>query len=150
MQAKLRQVYKLNLTNGWTMEAIMIPKMKLQLQSQIIPEAWQDLNGEWADQDTYGVSAQILLGADQATLFPHAVKEWTGSLMQINQALLMQSEITGRYMIYSEHIVGTTHTPGAGIHGSEATKSSKTNQIPPLKMYSFPLWTQCTLMNPTA
>ena len=37
MQAKLRQVYKLNLNDGWTMEAIMIPKMKLQLQSQIIP-----------------------------------------------------------------------------------------------------------------
>ena len=100
MQAKLRQVYKLNLNNGWTMEAIMIPKIKLQLQSQIIPETWQDLNGEWADQDTYGVSAQILLGADQATLFPHAVKDWTGSLMQINQACLMQSEITERYIIF--------------------------------------------------
>ena len=53
----------------------MIPSMKLQLQAQIIPEAWQDLNGEWADQDTYGVAAQILLGANQATLFPHAVKD---------------------------------------------------------------------------
>ena len=73
----------MNLNDGWTMEAIMIPKIKLRLQSQIIPEAWQDLNGEWADQDTYGVSAQILLGADQATLFSHAVKDWTGSLMKI-------------------------------------------------------------------
>ena len=72
----------------------MILKIKLQLQYQIISEAWQDINGEWADQDTYGVSAQILLGADQATLFPHAVKDRTGSLMQINQARLMQSEIT--------------------------------------------------------
>ena len=57
--------------------------MKLGLQAQIIPEVWQDLNREWADQDTYRVSAQILLGADQATLFPHAVKDQTGSLMQI-------------------------------------------------------------------
>ena len=40
MQAKLRQVYILNLNNGWTMEAIMIHQMKLQLQSQIIPEVW--------------------------------------------------------------------------------------------------------------
>ena len=53
-----------------------------------------------ADQDTYGVSAQILLGADQATLFPQAVKDRTGSLMQINQARLIQSEITGRYIIF--------------------------------------------------
>ena len=78
----------------------MIPKMKLQLQSQIIHKAWQDLNGEWTYEDTYRVSAQILLGADQATLFPHAVKDRTGSLMQINQARLMQREITGRYIIF--------------------------------------------------
>ena len=112
MQAKLRQVYRLNLNDGWTMEAIMIPKMKLRLQSQIIPEAWQDLNGEWADQDTYGVSAQILLGADQATLFPHAVKDQTGSLMQINQARLMQSEITGRYIIFGACSRHNSHSRG--------------------------------------
>ena len=82
------------------MEAIMIPNMKLWLQAKVIPEEWQDLNGEWADQDTYGVAAQILLGADQATLFPHAVTEQTGSLLQVNQARLMQSEITGRYIIF--------------------------------------------------
>ena len=78
------------------MEAIMILTMKLQLQAQVIPEAWQDLNGTWADQDTYGITDQILLGADQATMFPHAVKEKKGSLHQISQARLMQSEITGR------------------------------------------------------
>ena len=82
------------------MEAIMIPNMKLRLQAQIIPEAWQDLNGVWADQDTYGIAAQILLGADQATLFPHAVKDQTGSLLQVSQARLMQSKITGRYIIF--------------------------------------------------
>ena len=96
IQAKIRQVYKLTLNDGWSMEAIMIPTMKLRLQAQVIPEAWQDLNGVWADQDTYGITAQILLGANQATLFPHAVKDQTGSLHQINQARLMQSEITGR------------------------------------------------------
>ena len=78
----------------------MIPTMKLRLQAQVIPEAWQDLNGVWANQDTYGIAAQILLGANQATLFPHAVKDQTGSLHQINQARLMQSEITGRYIIF--------------------------------------------------
>ena len=64
IQVKIRQVYKLALNDGWSMEAIMIPNMRLRLQAQIIPEAWQDLNGEWADQDTYGIVAQILLGAD--------------------------------------------------------------------------------------
>ena len=51
------------------MEAIMIPNMKLRLQPQVIPDQWHDLDGVWADQNTYGVAAQILLGADQATLF---------------------------------------------------------------------------------
>ena len=95
MQAKLRQVYKLALNDGWSMEAIMIPNMKLQLQAQIIPEEWQDLNGEWADQEIYGVAAQILLGADQATLFPHAVKDWTGSLLQVNQSRLSKVKPQG-------------------------------------------------------
>ena len=39
IQAKLRQVYKLTLNDGWSIEAIMIPTMKLQLQAQVIPEA---------------------------------------------------------------------------------------------------------------
>ena len=88
----------------------MIPNMRLRLQAQIIPEAWQDLNGEWADQDTYGVAAQILLGADQATLFPHAVKDWTGSLLQVSQARLMQSEITGRYVIFGSCSKHSSHS----------------------------------------
>ena len=62
------------------MEAIMIPNMKLRLQPQVIPDQWQDLDGVWANQDTYGVAAQILLGADQAILFPHAVKDSIGAL----------------------------------------------------------------------
>ena len=99
IQAKIRQVYKLTLNYGWSLEAIMIPTMTLWLQAQVIPQAWQDLNGVWADQDTYGIAAQILLGADQATLFPLAVKDPTGSLHQVSQARLMQSEITGRYII---------------------------------------------------
>ena len=49
----------------------MIPKMKLRLKALDIPEVWQELEGVWAEQDTYNVSAQILLGADQARLFPH-------------------------------------------------------------------------------
>ena len=95
VQTRLIQVCKLNLKNDQTIEAIMIPNMKLQLQPQNIPNHWQGLEGTWANQDTYGVTAQILLGADQATCFPHAVKDSTGELLRVDQARLMQSEITG-------------------------------------------------------
>ena len=105
----------------------MIPNIRLQLQAQIIPEAWQDLNGEWADQDTYGIVAQILLGADQATLFPHAVKDQTGSLLQVSQARLMQSEITGRYIIFGSCNRHASHSRGQNtwirnneFHGDES------------------------------
>ena len=110
IQAKIRQVYRLALNDGWSMEAIMIPNMKLRLQAQVIPQAWQDLNGTWADQDTYGIAAQILLGADQATMFPHALKNKTGSLHQIGQARLMQSEITGKYIIFGSCHKHTSHS----------------------------------------
>ena len=110
IQAKMRQVYRLALNDGWPMEAIMIPNMKLPLQAQVIPQAWQDLNGTWADQDTYGITTQILQGADQAIMFPHAVKDKTGSLHQIGQARLMQSEITGKYIIFGSSNKHTSHS----------------------------------------
>ena len=67
----------------------MIPKMKIQLQQQEIPEVWHELDGTLADQDTYGVSAQILLGADQARSFPHEARDKNGGLLQTEQAWLM-------------------------------------------------------------
>ena len=100
IQAKLRKVYKLKVKEDWSLEAIMIPKMKLRLQQQEIPEIWRELDGTWAEQDTYGVSAQILLGADQARFFPHEARDDKGNLMQTEQARLMQSTITGSYIIF--------------------------------------------------
>ena len=102
VQTRLIQVCKLDLDNGQTIEAVMIPNMKFRLQPEIIPNHWQELEGARANQDTYGVTAQILLGADQATLFPHAVRNPTGELLQVNQARLMHSEITDKSNIILE------------------------------------------------
>ena len=74
--------------------------MKLQLQPETIPNHCQGLEGTWANQDTYGVTTQILLGANQATCFPHAVRDSTGALLQVGEARIMQSEITGGYIIF--------------------------------------------------
>ena len=78
----------------------MIPKMKLCLQTQEIPDIWYELEGTWTEQDTYGVSAQILLGADQARFFPHEAWDKRGALLQTDQAWLMQSKITSSYIIF--------------------------------------------------
>ena len=113
IQAKLRKVHKLKVKDDWSLEAIMIPKMKLCLQAQEIPDIWHELEGAWAEQDTYGVSAQILLGADQARFFPHEVRDKQGALLQTDQARLMQSEITGNYIIFGS----------CGKHSKQAGKN---------------------------
>ena len=66
--------------------------MKLCLQTQEIPDIWHELEGAWAEQDTYGVSAHILLGADQARFFPHEVRDKQGALLQTEQVWLMQTK----------------------------------------------------------
>ena len=78
------QACKLSLNNDQIIEAVKIPNMNFWLQLQIILNQWQDLQGAWANQETYGVTAPILLGADQATLFPHAARNPTGELIQAN------------------------------------------------------------------
>ena len=40
MQAKLRKVCKLKVSEKWSLEAIMISTMKIQLQRQEIPKIW--------------------------------------------------------------------------------------------------------------
>ena len=63
--------------------------MKLWLKQQKIPKIWHELEGTWTAKDTYGVSAQILLGADQARFFPHEARDKQGALLQTDQARLM-------------------------------------------------------------
>ena len=90
------QLCKLKLENGEDIEAIKLPNMELQLQPKNIPEQWKSLKSKWANQNTQGVTAHILLGANHATKFPQAVRNTTGTLFQVSQARLMKSEITGK------------------------------------------------------
>ena len=78
----------------------MLPNMERKLQPQDIPEQWRSLKGKWANQNTQGVSAHILLGANHATKFLQAVKDASGTLLQANQARLLKSEITEKYIMF--------------------------------------------------
>ena len=60
--------------------------MKFRLQTQEILDIQHELEGKWAEPDTYGVSAQILLGADQARFFPYIARDKQGALLQTYQA----------------------------------------------------------------
>ena len=100
VQKEPLQLCKLKLENGQDIQTIILPNMEWKLQPQDIPEQWRSLKGKWANQNTQGVSAHILLGANHATKFPQAVKDASGTLLQANQARLLKSEITGRYIMF--------------------------------------------------
>ena len=117
VQSGLMQLCKLKLENGQDIEAIMLPNMELQLQPQNIPEQWKSLKGKWANQNTQGVTAHILLGANHATKFQQAVRNTSGTLFQVNQARLMKSEITGKYIMF-----GCSNSPPS-FEPSNLTKS---------------------------
>ena len=119
VQSGSMQLCKLKLENGQDIEAIMLPSMELQLQPQNIPNQWKSLKGKWANQNTQGVTAHILLGANQATRFPQVVRDTSGALLQVNQARLMKSEITGKYIMFG------CSNPPTSIEASNLIKPRK-------------------------
>ena len=71
------------------------------------------MEGTWAEQDTYRVAAQILLGADQARSFHHEARDKNGNLLQTEEAQLMQNAITGSHIIFGSY----------GKHSNKANKN---------------------------
>ena len=65
------------------------------------------------------MTTQILLGANQATSFPQAVRHTSGALLQVNQARLMKSEITGKYIMFG------CSNPSTSTKASNLMKSEK-------------------------
>ena len=99
-KAKLRRVHTLTLGDGLQLDAVIIPNLQLTLQSMDIPEEWQDIAGTFADQDTFNVQAQILVGADKATIFPYSEKDDQGRLVQTSMCRLMRSNITNKLIMF--------------------------------------------------
>ena len=82
------------------MDAILIPKLRLNLRTIDIPDVWQDLDDTFADQDHYNVDAQILVGADRSKLFPITVTDPTGEPIETEKCRLMRSRITNRLILF--------------------------------------------------
>ena len=100
VQRESMQLCKLKLENGQDIQTIMLPNMEWKLQPQDIPDQWKSLKGKWANQNTQGMAAHILLGTNHATKFPQVIKDTSGTLLQLNQVRLLKSEITGRYIMF--------------------------------------------------
>merc|ERR1711873_215352 len=95
-KAKLRRIHTLNLGDGYQMDAILIPNLRLNLRSIKIPEPWQHYDDVFADQDHYNVKAQILVGADKSTIFPVAELDSNGDPIETDKCRLMRSRITNK------------------------------------------------------
>ena len=95
-KAKLRRIHTLDLGDGYQMDAILIPNLRLNLRSIKIPEPWQQIDDTFADQDHYNVKAQILVGADKSTLFPIAEMDSNGDPVETDKCRLMRSRITNK------------------------------------------------------
>ena len=88
-KAKLRRVHTLALGDDLQLDAVLIPNLLLNLQSMGVPEEWQHMEDEFADQDTFDVHAQILVGADKATIFPYCERDEFGKPVQVSSCWLM-------------------------------------------------------------
>ena len=80
---------------------------------------WENLEDEFANQDSFEVDAQILVGADNATIFPHALKDADGSLVQTETCQLMQSSITNRLIMF-----------GSNSENADSTEDRDTSEPP--------------------
>ena len=98
--AKPREIHTLQLGNGNTIDAILSPHLKLSLRTADIPDEWKGQVNTFADQDNSNVKAQILVGADQAKLFPITVTNPAGQPIETDVCQLMRSRITNRLIIF--------------------------------------------------
>merc|ERR1712115_318296 len=98
--ATLRTIHTLDLGNGYNMDAILSPELRLTLRKTDIPDEWQGLDDIFADQDHLNVDAQILVGADKSKLFPITVTSPTGEPIETEMCRLMRSRITNRLILF--------------------------------------------------
>ena len=95
-----RAIHTLDLGNGYNMDAILSPGLRLTLREADIPDEWKGLEDTFADQDNSNVKAQILVGADQAKLFPVTVTNPAGEPIETEMCRLMRSRITNRLIVF--------------------------------------------------
>ena len=65
-----------------------------------IPEEGSHLEDEFADQDTFDVHAQILIGADKATVFPYCELNKYDKPVQVRSCRLMRSHLTNKLIMF--------------------------------------------------
>ena len=130
-KAKLRRIHTLTLGGELQLDAVLIPNLRLNLQSMKIPEEWQHMVDEFADQDTFDVHAQILIGADKATVFPYCEMDENGKPIQISSCRLMRSHLTNKLIMFGACEEHQDHedTPGDGLQVNQVRASAEDDKV---------------------
>ena len=130
--AKPREIHTLQLGNGDIIDAILSPHLKLTLRAADIPDEWKGQVNTFADQDNSNVKAQILVGADQAKLFPITVTNPAGQPIETDVCRLMRSRITNKLIIFGackeQRDKMVRGSAKAIIRGTEVTNASSITQ----------------------
>ena len=77
-----------------------------------IPEQWQYLKEDFADQDTSDVQAQVLVGADKATIFPYCELNRHEKPIEIGSCRLMRSKVTNKLIMFGACETEDQEDPG--------------------------------------
>ena len=101
--SKVRQIETVILSDHDRVEGILVPELVLRTSSIQRPHCLSDYDGQWALQlgshPGGQVPAQVLLGTDRSYLFPAAVYNENGNVVQTKNCRLKKSYLTGRYLL---------------------------------------------------
>ena len=118
-RSKSRTTHTLGLSDRFQIDAVPMPDLRLNLQSIEIPEEWKHLEDEIADQDTAGVHAVIVVGAERAEIFPQPELNESGNPVQVGSYRLMRSKLTNRLIVFK----------ACEVHGEPRDTTSNTTQV---------------------
>ena len=100
----LRQIQSIGLSENLSTEAVLFPKMHIDIAVSDLASCWSAYDGQWSNQttdiDTAAPLAQLLVGADATHLAPATANHPKGYPIQSRGSRLMRSVISGRYLIY--------------------------------------------------
>ena len=119
---KSRTTHVLGLSDRFQIDAVLMPDLRLNLQSIEIPEEWKHLEDEIADQDTAGVHAVIVVGAEKAEIFPQPEHNKSGNPVQVGSYRLMRSKLTNRLIV----------SKACEVHGEPRDTTYNTHSCPSL------------------
>ena len=100
-----RQIATIKLDNSRKLEAIIVKNLQIDNYSMPLLESWKVYQNEWSDQirDNNHITAQILIGSDQAILHPIDALDQCGLPIETEHTRLKRSKLTDKYLAHGHN-----------------------------------------------